>query len=184
MGRSRPIWTSVVVCARVACALRLVQSLPVAIFLNHDRCAERCANDAFFYFVPSYLKHKSSSFLLSSLSTVSWIAQLNWFNCNKHTPLHFPFLQKMKKQFTFFRIASSDASLDAFADTSCNLSVNSNALSSASRRRVSGSISLPTIFASSTISISSQWRPFRVGLRKSVITLNWKWNAKERLKFT
>ena len=36
VGRSRPIWTSVVVCARVACALRPVQSIPVAIFLNHD----------------------------------------------------------------------------------------------------------------------------------------------------
>ena len=36
MGRSRPIWTSVVVCARVSCALRPVQSIPVAIFLNHD----------------------------------------------------------------------------------------------------------------------------------------------------
>ena len=36
VGRSRPIWTSVVVCARVACALRPVRSIPVAIFLNHD----------------------------------------------------------------------------------------------------------------------------------------------------
>ena len=46
MGRSRPIWTSVVVCARVACAMRPVRSIPVAIFLR-SRCAERCANDAF-----------------------------------------------------------------------------------------------------------------------------------------
>ena len=36
VGRSRPIWTSVVDRARVACALWPVQSIPVAIFLNHD----------------------------------------------------------------------------------------------------------------------------------------------------
>ena len=46
MGRSGPIWTSVVVCARVACALQPVRSIPVAIFLP-SRCAERCAKDAF-----------------------------------------------------------------------------------------------------------------------------------------
>ena len=46
MGRSWPIWASVVVCARVACAPRPVRSIPVAIFLR-SRCAERCANDAF-----------------------------------------------------------------------------------------------------------------------------------------
>ena len=40
MGRSRPIWTSIVICVRVACALRPVRFLP-------SRCAERCANDAF-----------------------------------------------------------------------------------------------------------------------------------------
>ena len=44
MGRSRPIWTSVVVCARVACALRPVQSIPVAIFLN--------IQTTFFFFQP------------------------------------------------------------------------------------------------------------------------------------
>ena len=36
VGRGRPISASVVVGARVACALRPVQSIPVAIFLNHD----------------------------------------------------------------------------------------------------------------------------------------------------
>ena len=40
VGRGRPIGTSVVVRARartrVACALRPVQSIPVAIFLNHN----------------------------------------------------------------------------------------------------------------------------------------------------
>ena len=36
VGRRRPIWTSVVVCARAACALRPVRSIPVGIFLNHD----------------------------------------------------------------------------------------------------------------------------------------------------
>ena len=35
VGRGRPIGTSAVVHARVACALRPVQSIPVAIFLNH-----------------------------------------------------------------------------------------------------------------------------------------------------
>ena len=39
MSQSRPIWTSVVVCARVACALR-----PVCHIVE-SRCAERCAND-------------------------------------------------------------------------------------------------------------------------------------------
>ena len=46
MRRSRPIWTSVVVRARVACALRPVRSIEVAIF-KPSRCAERCANDEF-----------------------------------------------------------------------------------------------------------------------------------------
>ena len=46
MGRGTPIWTSVVVCARVACALWPVRSIPVALFLP-SQCAERCANDAF-----------------------------------------------------------------------------------------------------------------------------------------
>ena len=36
VGRGRPIWTLVVVRARVAFALGQVQSIPVAIFLNHD----------------------------------------------------------------------------------------------------------------------------------------------------
>ena len=38
VGRGRPVSTSVVVRARarVACALRPVESIPVAIFLNHD----------------------------------------------------------------------------------------------------------------------------------------------------
>ena len=55
MGRSSPIWTSVVVCARVACALRPVRSIPVAIVL-HSRCAERCANDAFLTLFRATLK--------------------------------------------------------------------------------------------------------------------------------
>ena len=41
VGRGRPICTSVVVGARAACALRPIQSIPVAIFLNHD--AQRAA---------------------------------------------------------------------------------------------------------------------------------------------
>ena len=46
VGRGRPIWRSVVVCARVACALRPVQSHSGRHILE-SRCAERCANDAF-----------------------------------------------------------------------------------------------------------------------------------------
>ena len=44
VGRGRPIWTSVVVRARVACALRPVQS---GRHILESRCAERCASDAF-----------------------------------------------------------------------------------------------------------------------------------------
>ena len=89
VGRGRPIWTSVVVRARVACALRPVQSIPVAIFLNHD--AQSAAQTTRFDFVSSYLKAADTFYvgvqsdqLLDHKSMLKWMlgsfldSQLNW----------------------------------------------------------------------------------------------------------
>ena len=76
-GRGRPIWMSVAVPTRIACALRPDRSIPVTIFLP-SQCAERCANDAFLTSLRAtlrcpetlFISHEIANFLFSVFRVV------------------------------------------------------------------------------------------------------------------
>ena len=109
VGRGRPIWTSVVVRARVNRALQPVQSNTGRHILE-SRCAERCANDVFSTSFRVTLRH---SFLDKLSGNVTWMDSekagaflLGGAVCAPPPP--WKLLEKYEKYTTFVRMRRCD----------------------------------------------------------------------------